>query len=193
MIKRGSKKIFREFVKNVKQDPYRYYYIKSMIARIKNENIDINTQDYNGRTLLHIALKMNNLKLFNLFLKNGVNPDLANEYGETPLHRAVIEGKLSFIRSLVNCKCDINIGSELEQSPLHLAVINGNIDIIRYLVDNGAELFLADENNNLPIDYAIDENDLKIIKYFLAKQEVDDSRKEKIKEIFNKAGETYGI
>lgn len=74
-----------------------------------------------------------------------------------------------------------------------MAVINGNIDIIRYLVDNGAELFLADENNNLPIDYAIDENDLKIIKYFLAKQEVDDSRKEKIKEIFNKAGETYGI
>ena len=42
---------------------------------MKAEEIDVNTQDYNGRTLLHLALKLNNLRLFNLFLKAGVNPD----------------------------------------------------------------------------------------------------------------------
>ncbi|NLD26995.1 MAG: ankyrin repeat domain-containing protein [Acholeplasmataceae bacterium] len=193
MIKRGSRKIFREFVKNVKQDPHRYYYIKSRIQKMKEEDIDINTQDYYGRTLLHLALKMNNLKLFNLFIKAGVNPDLANENDETPLHRAVIENKINFIRSLVNHGCDINIAAEQEQTPLHLAVINGNLEIVKYLVDHGADLIITDEANNLPIDYAIDEEDLKIIKYFLTKQEVDDLRKEKIRQIINKAGETNGI
>ena len=90
MLKRGDKKKFLEFVKSVKQDPYRYYYIKSSLAKMKAENIDVNTQDYNGRTLLHTALKLNNLKLFNLFLRAGVNPDLADMNVETPLHRAVL-------------------------------------------------------------------------------------------------------
>jgi ankyrin repeat protein len=188
MIKRGSKKQFLEFVKSVKQDPFRYYYIKSSLSKMKADNIEVNTQDYNGRTLLHISLKLNNLRLFNLFLKAGVNPDLADVNVETPLHRAVLEGKLNFIRNLVNHGCDINIATEQEQSPLHLAVISGNLDIIKYLIDHGAEVLIADENNNLPIDYAIDEKDEKTIKYLLTKHQVDDDRKEKIEEILNKKG-----
>jgi hypothetical protein len=48
---------------------------------------------------------------------------------------------------------------------------------------------VIDELNNLPIDYAIDEKDVKIIKYFLTKQDVDDTRMEKIKIILEEAGE----
>jgi ankyrin repeat protein len=189
MIRRGDKKRFREFVKAVKQDPHRYFYIKSNLIKMKENQIDINTQYYNGKTLLHLALQLKNIKLFNLFLKAGVNPNLANESGETPLHRAIIENQIEFVKSLVNAGCDINIGGEQEQSPLHYAVINGNLDIIKYLMDHGAELMLLDENNNLPIDYAIDESDLKIIRYFLTKQNIDDVRQNKIKELTSKAGE----
>jgi ankyrin repeat protein len=89
----------------------------------------------------------------------------------------------------VNNGCDLNLGGELEQTPLHLAVINGNLDIVKYLVDHGAEIMVIDELNNLPIDYAIDEKDVKIIKYFLTKQDVDDTRMEKIKIILEEAGE----
>ncbi|MDD3999743.1 MAG: ankyrin repeat domain-containing protein [Bacilli bacterium] len=188
MSKRGSKKEFREFVNNVKQDPYRYYYIKSSLAKMKANDVELNTQDYNGRTLLHVALKLNNLRLFNLFLKVGVNPDLADHNDETPLHRAVNEGKINFIRSLINHGCDINIATEQEQSPLHLAVVSSNLEVIKFLVDHGAEVLIADENNNLPIDYAVDEKDEKTINYLLTKHEVDDERKKKIEEIFNKKG-----
>ena len=117
MSKRGEKKRFMEFVKSVKQNPFRYYYIKSSLAKMKDEEIEVNTQDYNGRTLLHLALKLNNLRLFNLFLKSGVNPDLADINAETPLHRAVLDGKINFIRSLINNGCEINITGEQEQSP----------------------------------------------------------------------------
>lgn len=189
MIKRGSKKQFNDFVRTVKQDPYRYFYIKNSLAKMKQQNIDINTQTSGGKTLLHIALKLNNIKLFNLFIRSGVNVNIANENGETPLHRAVIEKKMDFIKSLINNGCDIDIGAEQEQTPLHLAVITGNLDIVKYLVDRGADILMQDEINNYPIDYAIDEGDVNMIKYFLTKQEVDDSRIEKINKIFNKAGE----
>ena len=85
--------------------------------------------------------------------------------------------------------CEINITGEQEQSPLHLAVVSGNHDIIKLLVDSGADLLLADESNNLPIDYAIDEKDEKVIRYLLSKQEVDEERMNKIREIFDKKGE----
>jgi len=185
---RGSKRQFNDFVRTVKQDPHRYYYIKSSLIKMNLENIDVNTQIYGGQTLLHVALKLNNLKLFKLFLKANVNPDIANENGEAPIHLAVMKNKLNFVRILIQHGCDIDLGAELEQTPLHLAVITGNLDIIKYLVDHNAEILVQDENNFYPIDYAIDEADIAIIKYFLTKQEVDEIRKAKIEKILNKEG-----
>ncbi len=188
MNKRGSKKIFNDFVKSVREDPKRYFYIHNNLNKMKEEDIDINTQGYNGNTLLHLALRLNDLRLFNIFLEAGVNPDLANDSGDAPIHLAVIKGKKDFIRSLIKYHCDINNGSELEQTPLHLAVITGNLEIVKYLVEQKADILLLDEINNLPIDYAIDEKDIRIIEYLLSKQEVDEERKTKINMILHKEG-----
>lgn len=185
---RGSKKRFKDFVSTVKQDPHRYFYIKSTLNKLKSDDIDISTQGYLGQTLLHVALKLNDIKLFNLFIKAGVNMDIANEYGETPLHKAVNDGKLNFIRSLVNNGCDLNMGASQEQTALHFATINGNYEIIKYLVDHGADVEICDEMNNLPIDYAIEDKDEKLIRYFLTKQEINQVRKDQIDLIF-KEGE----
>ncbi|HHW99696.1 MAG TPA: ankyrin repeat domain-containing protein [Acholeplasmataceae bacterium] len=186
---RGHKRIFNDFVRTVKQDSHRYYYIKSSLQKMNELNIDVNTQVYGGNTLLHVALKLNNLKLFKLFLKSGVNPNLANENGEAPIHQAVLKNKINFIKALVQAGCDIDLGAELEQTPLHLAVITGNLEIVKYLVDNNAEVLVQDENNNYPIDYAIDEGDKAMIKYFLSIQEVDESRMERINDIIKKVGD----
>lgn len=185
---RGSKKVFNDFVRTVKQDQFRYFYIKSSLIKMKEQNIDVNNQIYGGDNLLHIALKLNNLKLFKLFLKSGVNPNLANDSCLAPIHLAVMLNRLDFIKVLVNNNCDIDLGSEFEQTPLHLAVINGNLEIVKYLVDHNCSILIQDENNNYPIDYAIDEEDLKMIQYFLSKQEVDEVRKNKIEKIIKKVG-----
>lgn len=186
---RGSKRIFNDFVRTVRQDPNRYYYIKSTLLKMNEENIDVNTQIYGGQTLLHVALKLKNLKLFKLFLKAGVNPDLANENGEAPIHIAVNKNMMNFIKALIANGADIDLGAEIEQTPLHLAVITGNLDIVKYLVDHNAEVLVQDENNNYPIDYAIDEGDVQMIKYFLTKHEVNEERKEIIDKILNEKGE----
>ncbi|HKM29975.1 MAG TPA: ankyrin repeat domain-containing protein [Bacilli bacterium] len=189
MTKRGDKKKFKDFVNAVKQDPHRYFYIKSTLTKLKEEEIDVSTQGYLGQTLLHVALKLNDIKLFNLFIKAGVNINIANEYGDTPLHKAVNDGKIKFIRALANSGCDLNIGASQEQTPLHLAAINGNIEIVKYLVDHGADVDMLDETNCLPIDYAIEEKDEKMIIYFMSKQELDQERKDQIDLLLSREGE----
>ncbi|MGD9886768.1 MAG: ankyrin repeat domain-containing protein [Bacilli bacterium] len=134
MIKRGDKKRFKDFVRCIKQDPHRYLYIKNMLSRLHSDGFDLNTQGYGGRTLLHLALKINNLRLMNLFLSFGVNANLADEQGYAPLHFAVLENKMRFLKGLVGYGCDINIACEQDQTPLHLAVINGNLEIVKFLI-----------------------------------------------------------
>ena len=189
MYKRGNKKKFSDFVYSVKSDPHRYLYIKNTLNRLKEEDIDINTQNASGNTLLHLAIKMNDLKLFNIFLDSGVNVNLANDNGDAPIHKAVLDDKILFVKSLVEHGCDLNLGTELEQTPLHLAVTKGNLEMVKYLVENGADILLMDEINNLPIDYAIDEKDEKMIKYFMDKQTLDEARKMKVDIILNKGVE----
>ncbi len=68
MYKRGTKKKFNDFVKTVRSDPHRYLYIKNTLNKMKEEEVDINTQNVSGNTLLHIAIKLNDLRLFKIFL-----------------------------------------------------------------------------------------------------------------------------
>ncbi|HQA20010.1 MAG TPA: ankyrin repeat domain-containing protein, partial [Bacilli bacterium] len=105
--KRGSKSKFLEFTRTVKQNQFRYLYIRNKLAKLKEEGIDLSTQGYLGQTLLHIAVKLRNLKLLNIFIKAGVNLDVANEMGETPLHLAVMNNEIKLCKALIVNGCDI--------------------------------------------------------------------------------------
>lgn len=191
--KRGTKKRFLEFARMVKQNPHRHLYIRNRINQLKHDNVDINMPLTQGNTLLHLAIKLNSIKLLNIFIKAGLILDLANEMGETPLHMAVNNHKIKMIQALVEAGCDINMGGELEQTPLHMAVLAGNTEVVKYLIANGADQELMDEKNNFPIDYAIDENDLEMIDILLNKQIVNEERMIKIRKIKNRKGEPHGI
>lgn len=183
LMARGNKKVIVDFMKSIKEDPLRYYYIQSNLKKLINDGVDISTQGNGGNTLLHLAVSLENKKLLAMFIKAKVLLDLANDNGETPLHKAVSKGNIDIIKLLIKSGCDINCPREMEQTPLHLAVICGRIEIVKLLVDSGADILVADELNNLPIDYAIDECDVEMIKYFLSKQIVDEKRLDRISKV----------
>ncbi len=184
-----SKKFFFEFSRTVKENPHRYLYIKNNLMRFKKEGFDINTKNPNGKTLLHMAVKLNEIKLCKLLCKLGVIIDLADELGTTPLHQAVSENKIQIVKTLITAGADVNLGAEQDQTPLHLAVINGNLDIVKYLVNNKADICLVDEKNFDSIDYAVDERDQTILNYFSTKVEISKRRLEEIERITK--GEDY--
>ncbi len=180
---RSDKSEMIAFMKAIKENPQRYYFIQSNITNLKNKGIDISTQGHSGNTLLHLAIQLDNIKLLRMFIKNNVNCDLANDQGEAPIHKAILKGRLDMIKVLVKAGCDVNALKELDESPLHVAVISGRLDILKYLVESGSDILIANENNLLPIDYAIDEKDKDMISYLMVRQEIDEKRYEKINAI----------
>ena len=183
-LRRGDKKKMKDFISIVKNNPNQYYYIKSNLKKLINDGVDINTCI--SYTVLHLAIKLKNLRLLKMFIANGANLNLADEAGFTPLHLAVLENSLDFVKVLVQNGCDLNLGGEIEQTPLHLAVSNGRLEIAKYLIEQKADIWAVDELHNLPLDYAIDEKDINMINLLSQYQEIDDIRLEKIKAIERK-------
>lgn len=103
-----------------------------------------------GRLPLHIALKKNDLHLFESLLKKNANYKtqvLCIHQKPYPLIHFACEistGK-PFLKLLLNAGADINSRSEEQETPLMKAVfINKNEEVVRFLLENGADVNAQD-------------------------------------------------
>jgi len=185
MLKRkGPKKLLYEFVRYIKDNQDSTIAIRHRLVKLNAEDVDLNGKMYRGRTLMHHAVALNKKNMIRLFIKHGVNPDIADDDFLTPLHLAVMKNFHHAAKELLKHDVDINAGAEFEQTPLHFAAITGNVDLAKMLIDNKADILLIDEKNNYPIDYAIDEKDVRMIQFLLTKQTVDETRMKLIEKIY---------
>lgn len=182
--KKGSKKLLYEFVRYLKDNQDSTIAIKHRLHKLDEADVDLDAKMYRGRTLMHYAVMMNKKNMIKLFIKSGVNPNIADDDFYTPLHLAISKRYYHAAKELLRHDVDLNAGAEFEQTPLHIAVISGNLDLVKLLIDHGADYLMIDEKNNYPIDYAIDEKDVKIINYLLSKQSIDDVRQKQIDKIY---------
>ncbi|MBO4956631.1 MAG: ankyrin repeat domain-containing protein [Rickettsiales bacterium] len=97
---------------------------------------DINAQDKEGKTPLHLATYYNNkedshLKIINDLLEEYKNIDInvQDKEGNTPLHYAVTGGNLNTVRILCFYEVDPNIQNTDGKTPLHLATSMPNPEI----------------------------------------------------------------
>jgi len=134
----------RELFGIVKSNPRNYRYLKSYINGLIKEGVDISYQDYAGNTLLHLAVKLKDIKLLKLFIDLGVNVNIANENRMVPLHNAILLNRLDMVDLLIESGTDIESPMELEQTPLHLAVSLGELEIVKYLVSMNANINMVD-------------------------------------------------
>lgn len=162
---KNKKYYLNEIKREIKNQPTSITKIKKLVNEMIVDKIDINSKTYNGRTLLHYAVKYNQKRLIRLFIKMGLNPEVCDDDYNTPLHLAVIKNKYQIIQELIKAGANVNATGEFEQTPLHLAVSCNNLEIIKLLLRSGADSNLVDEQNLKPIDYAIDEKNEKIISY----------------------------
>ena len=144
------------------------------------------------KTPVYLALK--NLKSLEVYLNNGINPNLANSKNQSLLHSAIIQNNLEAadvlkkyraevnykdasgrsaifyakmpesIKWLVKNKANINLQDNNKQTALHLRVINNDANIVNLLLKYKADANIFDNNNLPPLGYA---KTLKMMKLLL--------------------------
>ncbi|XP_013794650.1 uncharacterized protein LOC106478639 [Limulus polyphemus] len=150
---------------------------------------EINSQDKDGRTLLHCAvLGMPHTPLLTkAILELGADITIKDAKGESPLHYAACRG-LDFVevlQVLTDMSGNVNIKNSNGQTPLHYAVLNhgakhknekeksdqngvvDNCTTIRLLLEKKALLTCQDSQGQTPIHYAVrNHKGIEILKLF---------------------------
>ncbi|XP_064633529.1 serine/threonine-protein phosphatase 6 regulatory ankyrin repeat subunit B-like [Lineus longissimus] len=92
-----------------------------------------------GRTALHFAASLGNIKIVKRLTEAGATVDVTESHdgqdGFTPLHCAVLKGHVEIIPILVNAGCKINAQTSDGFTALHMAADNGSMDVAKKLMD----------------------------------------------------------
>lgn len=119
--------------------------IKIMLRDGKN----INEQNWQGNTLLHLSVRANQSSLASFLIEAGANKDITNHMGLTPLHMACLKGDVALVKLLVHSgsntkiKAKLNERSALDYTPLHMSLIKGHKEISKLLIKRS--LFSSDD------------------------------------------------
>ena len=116
---------------------------------VKNYEGDINVNDSDGWTPLHIASCYSNLEIVKCLVSKGADINRKDIGGRTPLHNASRWGEFEIVKYLIKKGADVKIRDNDRKTPLHWASYNNHIETVKYLLDNGAEkIKIKSEWNN---------------------------------------------
>lgn len=97
--------------------------------KVNNDNINI--QDIDGDTLLHISICFGNTNIVKYLLENNCNTRIKNNYKQIPIHNLhFLSSKNKILRDIISLfnnpkyNNDFNIQDEYGNTPLHNFLIN---------------------------------------------------------------------
>ncbi len=129
------------------------------IAVLLQNGVDVNGQDFFGRTPCHVAVESNfgqgiQTLLLLLSLPN-IRLDLVTIAGQTPLHTAVIGGNQDAAEALLLKQPSlINVRDNDGNTALHLALRFRKIGFVQLLLQKGANKIIQNNLKQKPTDIA---------------------------------------
>lgn len=104
---------------------------------VNNNDVDINIQDNDGDTPLHIAVFMCNINICKILLDNNANVYIKDKWGQTALHRICFCIGDTNIFKIINyfskCSNDIfNVTDNFGNTPFHL--------VLKYMLKNSINI-----------------------------------------------------
>ncbi|MDF2964820.1 MAG: ankyrin-3-like [Rickettsiaceae bacterium] len=110
--------------------------IKSLRLHIKYK-LNINKQDSERSTLLHIAIANDNFLAIKLLFEHGADPNIYSRYYETPLKQAIIKKNYALVKLLLENGANPN-QKIINAYPIDIAIEKADMNIIELLLKYGA-------------------------------------------------------
>jgi len=111
------------------------------------EEIDLDQQDFLGRTLLSDGALDGNLALVKALINAGIDVSIADKKGRSALFDAVRGGNVEIIDALIASGTDVNVQDKDGETALMLASVNGQRKIVAKLIASGANHGLASKES----------------------------------------------
>ncbi|XP_050405831.1 transient receptor potential cation channel subfamily A member 1 homolog [Patella vulgata] len=138
------------------------------------EEINIEAQDLQGITALHLVAIHNQVEIARMLIESGANLRCCDKEQSTPLHHACSEGNIEIVKMLFEAGAKTPEGwvmisnmvtdTDIEQSTcLHLAVDNGHYDVCRLCLEKRADVNVPRKHYMHPLHLAAVSGEIRIV------------------------------
>lgn len=83
-------------------------------------------------------------------LKNGVDPNCADEDGLTALHQACIDNNEEIVKTLLEYGSNVDCRDSEDWTPLHACTTCGHMNIAKILIEHGADILALNADLSMP-------------------------------------------
>jgi ankyrin repeat protein len=146
---------------------------KRIMSTLLDKGIEVNSQNSDGDTPLHIATRISRADIVKALLIANADSTIANHLGQVPLHIASSICNSTIVRHLLShdnaeaAQADfhsrtssVNALDIHRKTPLHLASKRANVTVANLLLSHGASERIRDRNGRTPLHMAVDMYDV---------------------------------
>lgn len=124
------------------------------LQKLIDRGCPVDATDYDGRTLLHVAVTNKQESVVTYLLSTGANPNATNSTGSSPLLEAAMNGSSDIQAQLMAASARLNLPSTEEAALLSSVLHQGRHDQLLALLRAGADPAAADYDSRTPLHIA---------------------------------------
>lgn len=127
------------------------------------------------RTLLHEVAGQGNVRIVDVLVRLGADPNASDGYGQTPLYWVSnaypYDGaaRAAVVATLVQAGANVNVREKVKGcSALHMAARRGNVLVAQALLEGGANIEARDKYGDTPLHRAVKCRQAEMVTFLLA-------------------------
>lgn len=130
---------------------------------------DVNINSDRGFSPLFYAVSANDLRVTQILLNKGADPDLRNIYSHSPLFIASEKGNSNMIMALLNYGANVDLQDQVGRTSIMIAASKGQVEATKLLIDHSENISIIDHGGNTALHYAYHSAKKEIIEYLTNK------------------------
>ncbi len=143
--------------------------LQDIVELLISKHPDVNSEDEDGRSLLHIAVTFKLHDVAKQLIAKGAFVNAKNNLLQTPLHLAAAQGSQDIAELLIKNGASVNTRNHVGQTPLYQAIAIGHNDIAALLIKNGADVNNQDMCDTTLLHKAAHYGTVEILQWLIAK------------------------